>query len=97
MTTAMTPNIAMTREQIVYVDFFRYCRRLRIRPCPYARWYELAEGRGFCSEDDAEGGYGPLGPFRPSLLDVALRTDRSNQEHPPLNQKNRHPRATFAQ
>jgi hypothetical protein len=51
MSAAIIPIIPMSREQVVYVDFWRYCRRLRIRPAPYQRWYELSEGRGFYDED----------------------------------------------
>ena len=51
MTSAMTPNLALSREQVIYVDFFRYCRKLKIRPASFLRWQELSDGRGFYDED----------------------------------------------
>jgi hypothetical protein len=50
MSAALTPIIPMSREEIIYLDFFFFCRRLRIRPVPFGRWLRLSEGRDWYEE-----------------------------------------------
>ena len=68
MSAALTPIIPMSREEIIYLDFFFFCRRLRIRPVPFGRWLRLSEGRDWYEEEGAEATYGPLGPVQPTPI-----------------------------